>query len=230
MPRKLNQSQNALAKRIRTIYPNFRATRALYIDLEGWRNQNTAVSMYWPMNAGPKRFSFAIASAKNEMLQAHHLETCLRELGNGAENPEHIVVYSGGGQDPDEKHRLVASIQYDPWPDTEWVNLLYAVRQTRQMTKSITASRYAIKKENIKAKNSLENLEREFGIKRNPEHRAFNNTYADGLKGTMQVTKLIRKFQNQQISNTEYKALIEYCRLDVKSMFDIARACEKYAN
>ena len=230
MPRSLNLAQADLARSIRTIYPNFRATRALYIDLEGSGDENQAISMYWPMNAGPKRFSFAIAPGKNQMLQAHHMETCLRDLGNGAGNPEHIVVFSQGLLVPGERHRLLASTQYDPWPHTEWVNLHYAVRRATKLKKSIRIHRYAIHKNEKRVRYSLENLEREFGIKRHPEHRAHNNTYKDGLKGTMQVLRLIRKFQNQQISNDEHKALIGYCRLDVKSMFDIARTCEKYEN
>jgi hypothetical protein len=83
------------------IYPSFVPTQALYLDLEGRKNGSEDVlSLYWPVTSGSERFSWL----KRTCDVGLHLEQFVDHLQvTGAGIARWVVVYSVGGEEPEEQ-------------------------------------------------------------------------------------------------------------------------------
>jgi hypothetical protein len=224
----LNPAQTAFAQKLFELYPTFLPTRSLYLDLEGsGRGIESIASFYWPRNPASSRFTWAVRST-TKPLDTDHFQTAVRALGLAGTEPRWVVVYSQGKYLSDERKRVVDLLGADPWPEAEWVNLLHAFQECREMTDLIRENRnvkYFSDKTQIRR--SLESLEWEFGIIRPPSIRSHNNQYSDGEIGEIRVLDLATKYISGSANQTQANTLGYYCRQDVESMQLIARRCER---
>lgn len=148
----------------------------------------------------------------------------------GAAKARWIVVYSGGGKSPDEQQRLAEVLGQDPFPDSEWINLLFVVQQCDEIKKSITEHRNVwYSADRIQVRNSLEALEWEFGIERSINLRSHSNRYSDlgGEAGLMEVLSTSERSISGIATTEDNENLRKYCEADVKNMFEIAYGCER---
>ena len=210
------------------LYPDFIPTQALYLDLEGRMNgSEDLVSFFRPALPGPTRFSWITRSETSDIdLKAvnTHLDTI------GATAPKWIVVYSGGQASPDEQSRVIDLLGQDPFPDSEWINLLHIVQRCREIRRSIRDHRHVwFGADRSRVRSSLEALEWEFGIKRSIEIRSHSNRYRDldGGPGLMEVLSTAQRVIDGTASEDEELYLRAYCESDVKSMYEISYACEQ---
>ena len=224
----LNEDQQAFSEKLFELYPEFLPTRSLYVDLEGSGSGNErVVSVFWPQNPSPTRFEWVVAGP-GETIDGEAIEDVINELGADVEDVNSVVVYSAGGVDPQERTRVVELLDYDPWPDCTWVNLLSVTQRCREMSDAIKKHRNVVfKRDRIQVRRSLEALEWEFGIVRPPQIRGHNNNYSDGLAGEMHPLQSASDFATDQLDESDKRWFESYCRQDVESMFKIARDCER---
>ena len=223
----LNTAQTALAHKLFELYPTFLPTRSLYLDLEGsGRGIESIASFYWPRNSGSSRFTWAVRSPMKP-LDTSDVQAAIQSLGLSGVEPRWVVVYSQGRYCAHERDRVVDLLGADPWPKAEWVNLLHAFQECREMTDLIREHRHVkYFSDKTQIRRSLESLEWEFGIIRPPSIRSHNNRYSDGQIGGMRVLDLAAKYIAGSANKTQANTLAYYCRQDVASMQLIARACE----
>jgi hypothetical protein len=142
-----------------------------------------------------------------------------------------VVVFAVKDQTPDasdERERLKSLFGEDPFPDATWVNLHYVIKKCDEMQASIDDHRNVwFTKDRKQTRRSLEALEWEFGIARDPEIRSHSYSYVDGRQGGMHVLETITRHLSGEAASVESRALERYCRADVESMFKISRDCEK---
>jgi hypothetical protein len=224
----LTVDQFAFAEQLFELYPNFLPTRSLYVDLEGSGSGNEqVVSFLWPQNPSPTRFQWVMAGP-GEIINGEIIEEIINGLGVDVEALNSVVVYSAGGLDPQERSRVIELLDYDPWPDSTWVNLLLATQRSSEMSAAIKAHRHVVfKRDRKQVRRSLEALEWEFGIVRPPQIRGHNNKYSDGLEGEMHPLQSASDYSTGQLDESEQRWFKSYCRQDVESMFTIARTCER---
>lgn len=216
------------AKTLLDLYPTFIPTQALYLDLEGsGSGSENIVSFYWPVLPGNQRFSW-IKRSDSSTIEFADLEAHFKTIG--AARAKWIVVYSPGQELPDERVRLVGLLGQDPFPNSEWINLLYVVQQCKEMTRSITKHRFVwYGRDRKQVRNSLEALEWEFGIERPINIRSHSNRYKDldGGFGQMEVLATAQRSTTGSASDEDERTLLAYCTADVKNMFEIAYASEQ---
>lgn len=126
-------------------------------------------------------------------------------------------------------------------PAAEWINLHSVLRRCWQTERAIT--RRALRTvrqggrrrsparrprdDEKQVRKSLEALEFEFGLKRPVELRRHGNIYSDGSKGLMKILETEKALLDGNADEDQIDALVDYCTWDVRSMFKIARACQK---
>ena len=118
----------------------------------------------------------------------------------------------------------------DPFPDSEWINLLHIVQQCSKVKRSIRDHRYVwYGADRIRVRYSLEALEWEFGIQRPIESRSHSNRYCDldGEPGQMEVLSTANRVIQGTASECEELSLRSYCESDVKSMYEISYVSEQ---
>ena len=185
------------------------------------------MSLFNPQKSRESRFAWC-ARTSEAPLTAGDLDAAMGRLGARGGAPRWVVVYSAGQREPHERDRLEKLLKSAVWPGAEWVNLLWVVRRSKEMTTAIKAHRNVVFcKDRIQVRRSLEALEWEFDIRRPPALRSHSNCYADGQPGEMQVLKLSAKLAANSITAKEENTLRRYCIQDVRSMFAIARRCER---
>jgi hypothetical protein len=220
--------QKQFAETLFDLYPAFIPTQALYLDLEGRKNGSEDImSMYWPVLPGAVRFSWIKRSETSE-IGVEETKEHLRSIK--ATDAKWIVVYSAGQALPDERSRVVDLLGQDPFPKSEWINLIHVVQQCKDMKRSITEHRNVwYGADRIQVRNSLEALEWEFGIERPINIRSHSNCYRDldGGHGDMQVLATAQRSISESATGEEQQSLREYCEADVRSMFEIAYTSEK---
>ena len=210
------------------LYPDFIPTQAVYLDLEGRQHGSEDIlSLFWPLLPGDQRFSWLRRTVLTD-IELEEVESHLRSTG--AAKARWIVVYSGGGKSPDEQQRLAEVLGQDPFPDSEWINLLFVVQQCDEIKKSITEHRNVwYSADRIQVRNSLEALEWEFGIERSINLRSHSNRYSDlgGEAGLMEVLSTSERSISGIATTEDNENLRKYCEADVKNMFEIAYGCER---
>jgi len=118
----------------------------------------------------------------------------------------------------------------DPFPDSEWVNLLHVVQQCPAIKGSIRDHKHVwFGADRIRVRYSLEALEWEFGIERSIGIRSHSNRYRDlnGGPGQMEVLSTANRVIQGTASGDEELRLRRYCESDVKSMYEISYASEQ---
>ena len=209
------------------IYPEFLPTQALYLDLEGRNSgQQDILSFYWPVLPGSKRFSWIRRTNASE-IDLTYVEAHLEEIG--AAGAKWVVVYSAGQKLPDERDRVIEMFGQDPFPDSEWINLLHVVQRCTEIRRSIREHGYAwFEKDKTRIRNSLEALEWEFGIKRPVSLRSHSYRYKDldGGAGSMEVLSTAKRSIEGTADEENETALRAYCEADVKNLFEISSASE----
>jgi hypothetical protein len=220
--------QLAFGRKLFEVYPEFLPTRSLYVDLEGSGSGNEqVVSIFWPQNPSRTRFEWAVARP-SEVIDRKVVNSLIDNLGADIENINSVVVYSAGREDPDERTRLIDLLDYDPWPNATWVNLLYVTQLCTEMRRAIRAHRNVVfHSDRTQVRRSLEALEWEFGIFRTPEIRGHNNIYSDGISGDMHPLQSASDYAAGLLGEEEMEWFEAYCRQDVESMFKISRKCDR---
>jgi hypothetical protein len=210
------------------LHPDFIPTQALYLDLEGRQNGSEDIlSLYWPILPGSQRFSW-IKKTESSQMDLAELDAHLHSIG--ATGAKWIVVYSAGQTLPNERERLVDLLGRDPFPDSDWINLLHVVQQCRPIRRSITEHRNVwYRTDKTQTRNSLEALEWEFGIERPVNLRSHSYRYRDldGERGLMEVLAITQQSINGSASGEDERSLRAYCEEDVKNMYEIAYGSEK---
>lgn len=170
--------KRSFAEKLFELHPTLLPTQALYLDLEGsGGGPEEILSLYWPRLPGQQRFSWLVRAPSSEIDQGGFRDL-IEKIG--AESPKWIVVFSGGQASPDERVRVVDLLGQDPFPESEWINLHYALRRCRDMRLAIREHRYVWNTGNRTLVGySLEALEWEFGIERPRNLRGNNNGYRD---------------------------------------------------
>ena len=225
---RLTNEQLGFANTLFELYPDFRPTQSLYLDFEGSGNgHESVISLYWPQNRSPNRFAWRMRS-KEPTLTSELILDAIETLGLPGNEVKQIVVYSPGRWDPDERERLIHLFDGNPWPNASWINLLLVTQKSKEMSSAIKTHRNVVfKKDKTQVRHSLEALEWEFKIFRDPSIRSHGNAYRDGAEGKMEVLELIKTIVSGQATEAEKKLLEKYCTQDVKSMFMISRFCER---
>ena len=220
--------RSRFAKALFDIYPAFVPTQALYLDLEG-RNHGSEdiVSLYWPVRTGSERFSW-LKRTCDAGLRLEQFVNHLEATGAGA--AKWVVVYSAGGEEPEEQRRLIDLFGKDPLPNLDWINLHFAVQMCQPLKASIRRNRNVwYCRDRSRVRYSLEALEWEFAIKRPTNIRSHSNCYKDmgGRSGQMEVLSIAQSVMNGSASEHEELCLSQYCEADVKNMFQIAYTSER---
>jgi len=220
----LNFAENLFA-----VWPDFRPTKALYLDLEGGGGGNEHIlSLYWPQLAGDDRFSMLWRGWPSKPMEPDSLDRVLDGLSCNQDNLEWLVVFSGGQLNPTEQERFESVFGSGWFPRASWVNLHYPMRQSRLIKQAVREEKWAVRrKDRRRVPYSLENLEYQFGYVRPSRLRAHENIYADGDPGEC---KILETEQNAFEANTQmrgFEVIAEYCSWDVQTMFRIARWCEQ---
>ena len=225
---KLTKDQDAFARKLFELYPTFLPTKSLYVDLEGSGNgSESIVNLFWPQNSRAKRFTWVVKSATGA-ITPEDIDKAAGDLGIIDPQPQWIVTYAQGRYESEERERLIQLLGQDPWPNAVWINLLHVFQECREMTAAVRRHRNVkYRRDRTQIRRSLESLEWEFGITRDPRIRSKSNEYSDGLTGTMAVLTLAAELVRGTISASQEKILYRYCKQDVHSMHRISRECER---
>lgn len=216
------------AENLFELHPTLLPTQALYLDLEGrGGGAEEILSLYWPRLPGPQRFSWLIRTSSSVIDQDGFRDLVQRI---GAETPKWVVVFSPGLSSPEERTRVVALLDQDPFPESEWINLHYSLRRCGAIKTAIREHRYVWNTRNRSLVGySLEALEWEFGIMRPRNLRGHNNAYHDleGESGEMEPLATAKKVIEGSATEEEETSLRQYCEADVRNMYQIVRSCEQ---
>lgn len=224
----ISADQRAFAEKLFEIYPKFLPTRSLFLDLEGSGNGNErVVSLFWPQNPARTRLGWVVA-APGERIVGTDIQSVIDELDTDLENPNSVVVYSAGRENPDERTRVLDLLGFDPWPQSTWINLLYVTQLCREMSTAIRDHRNVVfRNDRTQVRRSLEALEWEFGIVRTADIRGHSNVYRDGLAGEMHALQSASDYAAGFLEPEDARSFEAYCRKDVESMFKISRTCDR---
>ena len=219
----------SFSERLFALHPGFRPTRALYLDFEGSENNERILSLFWPQRAGDDRFRMLWRGISDDYaLDAEGLSGVLAEFDCDPKLLRWVVVFSGGILVPEEQTRFEAQFGSEIFPAAEWVNLHLAIRICPPMARSIREHKNVwFTKNQTMVRKSLEALELEFGLQRPPAMRSRSHSYADGLEGEMGILELEARLVGGRATEQEADLLAKYCEWDVRSMFQIARKCER---
>lgn len=219
------------------MYPGFRHTRALCLDLEGGGSGDERVlSLFWPQKQGKQRFNMIWRGEPVESLDRAGLEYALNKLDCDPAALGWVCVFSGGDPEPQEKERFELFFGDDWFPNAQWVNLHLVVRRCQLLMKAVRDHPWAYRMGNKKlAGYSLENLEYQFGIVRPVDLRSHSHRYVDGTVGEMKVLDLEQRifssvgdFEDMYDSiEDDYDRLRDYCEWDVRSLFQVAKAASQ---
>jgi hypothetical protein len=224
----LNAAQVAFAQKMFELYESFLPTRALYVDLEGSGGGIESIaSFYWPQNSRSERFTWSVRTP-TDPISMSDIQATVADLGLVGSEPGWVVTYAQGRYASEERERIIELLGGDPWPNAVWVNLLHVFQECPEMTRSIKEHRNVrFKRDRTRIRRSLESLEWEFGIVRDPSIRSHSNQYSDGAEGEISVLSLAKQFIQETISQNDLSSLENYCRQDVESMLKISRMCER---
>lgn len=133
-----HKSQANYAAVLKDRYPDFRYTRALYLDFEGTGKTEFILSVWWPQNAGPDRFAWIRRQGNEKSLSPDAFSEIESHVADKRNALESIVVFSGEADmehsnlppgSPDEQVRMRRWLGREPFPDAQWVNLHDPLRQ-----------------------------------------------------------------------------------------------------
>lgn len=220
--------KTSYAEALFKLHPTFIPTQALYLDLEGsGEGSEEILSVYWPFLPTNQRFSWLKRTATTE-IDLLGINELIQRIGAG--RAKWVVVFSAGQPSPAERDRVADLLGKDPFPDAEWVNLHYVLRQSRDIRTSIREHRYVWHHtDQSRVRYSLEALELEFDIVRSTSLRSHNNRYRDlnGQPGEMEVLAIAQRVREGSSAKDEEWSLREYCEADVRNMWEIANTCER---
>jgi hypothetical protein len=222
----LTSTKSAFAGVLFSAYPDFRPTRALYLDFEGSLGNERILSLFWPRKLGADRLRLLWRGSEHLTLGKAGLVGTLDELGCDPDSLGYLVVFSGGVTTPDEKVRFEEVFGTGFFSEATWINLHEVLRECPEMMRAIRARRHCWFTEETRVRYSLENLEREFGIYRPVDLRSHSHSYGDGSKGLMNVLELVAQVVSGKATEVQAALLTSYCLMDVSSMFKICRACQ----
>ena len=220
------------SKNLFEIYPEFSPESSLYLDFEGTGSSEKILSLYWPQNNPSRRFRILWRGyTNNRNLSKENLLKLVSSFKN-IDTLKSVVVFSVGDEEPDEKIRFEKLFGNDIFQKTTtWINMHYILKKSPITKKIIRENAWAkFHKDKKRIRNSLENLEYAFGIKRPPNIRSHTNNYLDGKKGLMTILKNEQEYFNSQLNISENKHIINYCKQDVESMLVILKWCYKNYN
>lgn len=213
-------------------YPDLAPTRSLYLDLEGSgggtdddsdKGTESVLTVCWPQKGEPDRYKRIRRPSKSQPMTLQQLNDTLDELSINRAQLNHIVVFSGGMEEPDEKKRFEKVFGENIFGNSEWVNLHRVLRETPQMKRAIRQSRWVWLTSRRSAHYCLEALEHEFNFRRPVNTRAHSNSYADGNPGTIYALKLANSWVDGSASVDDIRLLELYTRQDVEGMFRITQ-------
>lgn len=219
------------ANRLYAVWPGFRPTQALYLDFEGSGSDERILSLFWPHLPKRDRFRMLWRGWNDLGMDQRGLAEVLDRLTCNHTTVPWIVVFSGGQPIPDEQLRFKRQFGDTWFPNAEWINLHWLLRNCQAMRSQVRQTAWAHHRSDRKqTRLSLENLEYEFGIVRPVSLRSHTNIYADGMAGAMSP---LESEQNAYVGDgedsEEFELLEGYCYQDVESMFRIARRCARLA-
>ncbi len=217
-------------------YPDLSSTKALYLDLEGSGLGTDAVpgteyvlTMCWPQRGHPARYQRIRRPSLSEDMTGRQLNAALRAFGMNLTELKHVVVFSGGLGEPDEKIRFEKVFGEGSLGNPNWVNLHALVRRSPQMKRDIRDSRWVwFHRDRTRTRYSLEAVEHEFGIRRPVRARAHTNRYRDEIPGAARPLELARAWMNGSASDEDIAQLMDYTRQDVESMFKLTQMCQRW--
>ena len=236
-------SQTHYAKVFARLYPEFRPTQALYLDIERdpW-GRVLGLAAYWPQNKGPARFLFKhVSPGDGGRLSPDTFAPVKSMVHERRDRLTSVAVFNGrDGIQTREQTWFENWLGHQPFEGIAWVNFHEPLvktcldkepgaRDTRKAIKTCGCVRKLPKQNGAepKTKMQLEALECEFDIHRRHESRSSRNVYADGSKGTIEPLALAREIAGNQNVHRNKELLSRYCRYDVESLFMIAKKCNK---
>ena len=221
----------AFATQLFKVWPGFAPTRTMYLDFEGSGSDEQILSLFWPRLKKSDRFEMLWRGWDDQGMDSDSLANVLNILDCDHRAVEWIGVFSAGQPIPDEQLRFEHQFGGGWFPNAEWVNFHWLLRNCRPLRRQVTSTAWA---RNLKDKSqirlSLENLEYEFGIVRPVTLRSHSNVYADGRQGGMSPLESEQTaYHGEGESAEEFELLEHYCYMDVESLFRIARRCSRLA-
>ena len=213
-------------------YPDMAPTQSLYLDLEGSgrgtdgdsdNGTESVLTLCWPQKGYPDRYKRIHRPSSSQPMTQQQLDDALDELSINRAKLNHIVVFSGGMEEPSEKTRFEKVFGENIFWNSEWVNLHTVLRNTAQMKRAIRDSRWVWLTGKTSAHYCLEALEHEFNFRRPVTTRAHSNSYADGNPGTIYALNLANSWVDGSASVDDIELLELYTRQDVEGMFRITQ-------
>lgn len=216
------------ASKLFDLHDGFRPTKSLYLDFEGsGAGHEAALGLYWPQRKGTERFRLLVSGDDDRPLSATGLKYALEDLHCACSEVNSVVVFSGGEIESDELHRFREVFgKNHVLAQKTWVNMHVVLRKSSEMKRSVRDHRYVRKIGRQMAHYSLEALEWEFGIRRCPDLRGHDCTYADQATGNMKILELLKRLRTGDGTDEDSALLEAYCRQDVESLFKVARESE----
>ena len=185
------------------------------------------VTLCWPQKGQQDRYQWIRRAKRSQGMTREELTLVLDSLNIDPAKLSHVVVFSGGPQEPHEKVRFEKVFGRDIFWRSEWVNLHTVLRRSTLMKQAIRQSRWVWFKNERRTRYSLEALEHEFGIHRPADIRAHSNSYADGTTGTVYALKLASAWVDGTASSEDIALLKRYTRQDVEGMFRIVQKAKR---
>ena len=220
-------------------YEDLKPTESLYIDLEGSgagneddpsKGNEYLMTMCWPQKGSPDRFQRIRRPSLAVEMNVKQLKDTLDSIDVNLKKLKHLIVFSGGREDPEEKLRVEKIFGEEVFRNCEWINLHAVLRSDWKMKRAIRERKWVWHcKDQRRVRYSLEALEYEFGVHRSRDLRAHSNCYSDG-PGTLHALKLARAWVNGSGSDHDTNLLMRYTRQDVEGMFRIAKKCHELSN
>jgi hypothetical protein len=213
-------------------HPDLIPTRSLYLDLEGSgggtdddsdKGTESVLTVCWPQKGESDRYKRIRRPSRSQPMTQQQLVDVLDELSINRAKLNHIVVFSGGMEEPGEKKRFEKVFGKNIFGNSEWVNLHTVLRKTKQMKLAIRDSRWVWLTGKTSAHYCLEALEHEFNFRRPVNTRAHSNSYADGNPGMIYALKLANSWVDGSATVDDIRLLELYTRQDVEGMFRITQ-------
>ena len=236
-------SQEDYANVFARLYPEFRPTQTLYLDIERDRwGRVLGLAAYWPQNKAPARFLFKhLSPGDGDRLPPDTFAQVNSMVYERRDHLTSVAVFNGReGIQTREQTWFENWLGHQPFEGVAWVNFHEPLvkicldkepgaRDTRKAIKTCGCVRKLPKQNGVepKSKMQLEALECEFDIHRPRAIRSAKNVYADGSKGTIEPLALAREIAGNQNVHRNIELLSRYCRYDVESLFMIAKQCNK---
>ncbi len=212
--------QKLIYKTISDSHPEFSHTNALYLDLEGEKMLN----LFWPQKSGDERFKYLSSRNSSLTMDNSGMDNALKEFGINNENLRWIVVFSGQNKDGEikEKTEFYEIFRNNFFKKSEWINLHFYLKKTRDLKRYIHNTNYSRKINKKGTDYNLENLEEAFGIRR-PISLCSHNHEINGQLGGMRILTQISNWESGEATENEIGKVLNYCKFDVESMFKVIK-------